>query len=178
MRKKVRFSVFGNANGRGDGDIRSWNVSPAVTIMPSAALQISITPLFAVNHNILQYVDTQAMGADARYIFGTIEQKTLGLTLRLNYSLTPNLTNLVYDPKAIDDALLEGFRQEERRDTSDPVRPDGWLSRYLWGFHFCSRHLWDAIQIAVRSDSELKHRAVLNYLVNYGPGFSPPSSMP
>lgn len=74
-----------------------------------------------------------------------------------------------------DDALLDGFRQEERRDPADPARPEAWVSRYLTSFHFNSRHLWDAIQIAVQSDSELKHRAILGYLVSYGPGLSSPS---
>ncbi len=111
MRQKVRFSVFGNVSGRGDGDIRSWNVSPGVTIIPGTALQISITPMYAVNHNTLQYVDTLAMGADPRYIFGTIEQKTLGLILRLDYSLTPNLTVQYYGMPFVSAGSYRDFKR-------------------------------------------------------------------
>jgi len=111
MRQKVRFNVFGNASGRGDGDMRSWNINPGVTLIPSAALQISITPLYAVNHNILQYVDTQAMGADARYLFGTIEQKTLGMTLRLDYSLSPNMTIQYYGMPFISAGSYRDFKR-------------------------------------------------------------------
>ena len=63
MRKKIRLSLFGNGGGRGDGDMRSWNVESGLTIIPSPALQISLSPCMPSNHNILQYVGTQAIGA-------------------------------------------------------------------------------------------------------------------
>ena len=111
MRKKVRFNVSGNASGRGNGDMRSWNINPGVTLIPSAALQISITPLYAVNHNILQYVDTQALGSGARTIFGTIEQKTLGLTFRLDYSLSPNMTIQYYGMPFVSAGSYRDFKR-------------------------------------------------------------------
>ena len=33
-----------------------------------------------------------ALGEDTRYVFGTIDQNVLGMSLRLNYTITPDLT--------------------------------------------------------------------------------------
>ena len=68
------------------------------------------------------------------------------------------------------DALMEGFRQEE----GDPARadteafPDILPFGYLLEFHFAHYRLWDAIGIAVESNSPLKHTAALRYLAKCG----------
>src|SRR4030042_3538697 len=41
---------------------------------------------------MLQYVATAAMNGNPRYLFATIDQKTLIFTFRLNYTLNPELT--------------------------------------------------------------------------------------
>ncbi|MCX6559915.1 MAG: DUF5916 domain-containing protein [Candidatus Aminicenantes bacterium] len=111
MRKKIRASVMGGAFGRGNGDSSDVQFQPGLTIIPSSAFQISIMPMYERSHNILQYVGTQAIGADPRYIFGTIEQKTLGLTLRLNYSLTPNLTVQYYGMPFVSAGRYRDFKR-------------------------------------------------------------------
>jgi hypothetical protein len=111
MRKKVRFSLMGSAFGRGNGDSKDVEFQPGVTIIPSPAVQISIMPMYERSHNILQYVDTQTWGAENRYIFGTIEQTTLGMTLRLDYSLTPNLTIQYYGMPFISAGRYRDFKR-------------------------------------------------------------------
>jgi hypothetical protein len=95
-RKKVRLSLQGQNTHRTNGDMDMWTWRPSLTIIPSAALQLTLTPLYSTNHNVLQYVGTTSFGSEDRYLFGTIDQKTLGLTIRLNYSLTPNLSIQFY----------------------------------------------------------------------------------
>jgi hypothetical protein len=125
MRKKIRFWLSGNESGRGDGEMVSWNLNPGLFIIPSSALQISLNPMYAVNHSILQYVGTKIYESNPRYIFGTIDQTTLGLTLRFSYCLTPDLTIQYYgmpfvsagrykDFKRITDSRAKDFGQRYR----------------------------------------------------------------
>lgn len=95
-RRKVRFSVSASLSRRGDRDNESMNVSPAMTIIPGPAFQISLAPSFSTFHSILQYVGTRPYGEETRYLCGTIDQKTFSLTLRLTYCLTPDLTIQYY----------------------------------------------------------------------------------
>jgi len=95
-RKKLRFFLFGNGFERRGGEASSWGWEPGLTVIPSPALQVSINPSYSTNRSILQYVGTVSMAGAPRYLFGTIDQKTLGLTLRLSYSLTPDLTIQYY----------------------------------------------------------------------------------
>lgn len=95
-RQKVRLSLSGQNSYRPNGDLDIWDWQPALTIVPSSALQLSIIPLYDTNRNVLQYVATPTYGGENRYVMGTIRQKTLGLTIRLNYSLSPDLSIQLY----------------------------------------------------------------------------------
>ena len=59
---------------------------------PTKSLQTSINAYFQKNISELQYIDQVALGEDTRYVFGTIDQNVLGMSLRLNYTITPDLT--------------------------------------------------------------------------------------
>ncbi len=60
------------------------------------ALAISIEPTIGTDKQELQYVSTEEFGDQDRYILGYIDQKTVGITIRLNYSITPNLSIQYY----------------------------------------------------------------------------------
>jgi hypothetical protein len=65
-------------------------------IEPSNALRISANASFVRNIRDLQYVGTRSLEDSPRYIFGDIDQKTLSLVFRVDYTLTPNLTLQYY----------------------------------------------------------------------------------
>ena len=96
MRKKVRFTLFGNGFERFEGESRNWTWGPGLRIVPSAALQLTLSPQYSTNKSRLQYIGTQTFGSESRYLFGSIDQKTLALTIRLNYSLSPDLSIQFY----------------------------------------------------------------------------------
>jgi len=96
VRQKVRLSFMGQGTYRINGDYNNWSWQQGLTIVPSAALQLSLMPLYMTNRSVLQYVATTAFDGADRYLFGSIRQKTLGLTIRLNYSLTPDLSIQLY----------------------------------------------------------------------------------
>ncbi len=72
---------------------RSRPESPSSRTRPSASRSCRLRYRRA---NELQYIGTRSFGGEARYLFGRIEQKTVGLTVRLNYSLTPDLSVQFY----------------------------------------------------------------------------------
>ncbi len=124
MRKKVRFMLFGNISERFEGESKNWSWGPGLTIVPSAALQLSISPRYSTNRSRLQYLDTQTFGEQTRYLFGSIDQKTLALTIRLNYSLSPDLSIQFYGMPFVS----AGTYREFKRITDSRSRDYG--SRY------------------------------------------------
>lgn len=95
-RRKIRLSLNASGTRRTNGDSEYWSVRPSLNIIPSAAMTLSLSPMYAANRSLLQYVSTPVFGAENRYIFGSIDQTTFGLTVRLNYSLTPDLSIQLY----------------------------------------------------------------------------------
>jgi len=95
-KKAFQFSVNGSFNRSEDRYSRSYNINPSVRWRPNNAVSLFIQPFYSVNHNDLQYVDTVDDTETDRYIFGRIDQKTLGWIFRLDYSITPSRTIQFY----------------------------------------------------------------------------------
>ncbi|MDH4196315.1 MAG: carbohydrate binding family 9 domain-containing protein [Candidatus Aminicenantes bacterium] len=111
MRKKVRFSVFGNGFERFEGESKNWTWGPGLNIVPSAALQLSLSPQYSTNRSRLQYIGTRSSGDQSRYLFGSIDQTTLALTIRLNYSLTPDLSVQFYGMPFVSAGTYREFKR-------------------------------------------------------------------
>ncbi|MEQ9405873.1 MAG: DUF5916 domain-containing protein [Cyclobacteriaceae bacterium] len=92
--KKVRLS-FNNWFYWGDEDYsKSSGISVNLTMRPTDALRISISPNINWRRNDLQYVDQAFDSAtmSTQYVLGRITQKTIAMSIRANYNVTPNLT--------------------------------------------------------------------------------------
>ncbi|MBA6157259.1 hydrolase [Tenacibaculum sp. S7007] len=63
---------------------------------PLDALNVSLEATFNENPNKTQYVTQTDYNGGKRYILGNIDQKTWATTLRLNYSINPNLSIQFY----------------------------------------------------------------------------------
>ncbi len=110
-RRKVQLSFFGNAGRRGPGDMVSWSLSPQLTVIPGSAFQVSLAPSYSRHHNVLQYAGTRTAGEEPRYLFGTIDQETLSLTLRMTYCLTPDLTIQYYGMPFVSAGAYRDFKK-------------------------------------------------------------------
>ncbi len=55
-------------------------------------VNISLSPFYSANKTNLQWLSENRINNEPRYIFGLIDQTTAGLTFRLNYSPTPELS--------------------------------------------------------------------------------------
>jgi hypothetical protein len=96
MRQKVRFTLLGQSFRRDNGETCNLTVQGGIIVRPSRALDLSLLPTWGRSSAELQYIATPTVGGEPRYLFGRIEQRTLGLTVRLSYSLTPDLSLQLY----------------------------------------------------------------------------------
>ena len=94
--KKVAATLEGNFEKFGNNSTTTWGVEPIITIRPINILKISLSANYSENHNILQYISDSVYLSEKRYILGTIDQKTLGLTFRLDLNLTPEFSVQYY----------------------------------------------------------------------------------
>jgi len=89
-----------------------WSIWPDLHFRPSDNLDFSFMPRYTFNRDNWQYVTTQWVDAvSPRYLLGLIEQKTLSLTLRLNYYLTPELSIQYYGQPFISAGHYSDFKQ-------------------------------------------------------------------
>ena len=106
-RKPVTVSNFLNVGGDHLGT--HWaGVSPSVTFRPTSFL--SLSQGIDWNHNVQdsQWVENTA---DGRYVFGRLDQTTVSLTTRVNYTITPNLTVQIYAAPFVSAGDYTNFKQ-------------------------------------------------------------------
>jgi hypothetical protein len=95
-RRPVQLSIHVNGARSPEVGGRRINVSPGVLVRPAHNLDVTVSPSFGVNRDPLQYVATRQTDGSARYILGTVDQTTVGLTTRLNYTISPSLSVQFY----------------------------------------------------------------------------------
>jgi hypothetical protein len=74
----------------------SYELGPGLTLRPINTLKIHLSASYGGNHNQLQYVDTRNTMTPYRTILGTLDQRTLGFTFRVDYSITPEFSIQYY----------------------------------------------------------------------------------
>ena len=75
---------------------RFYSINPGVTLQPTNPLKIEVSLNYESNIDELQYTDTKSVNSTDRYILGKLNQKTLGLTFRVDYNFTPELSVQYY----------------------------------------------------------------------------------
>jgi hypothetical protein len=91
-RKAISGGFFGNINWGAEQYYKRFSYTLLMTIRPINTLSISLLPSYSPSNRELQYISEEDMNGEARYIFGTIDQKVLSMSLRINYNITPDLT--------------------------------------------------------------------------------------
>jgi hypothetical protein len=94
--KKITVSLLGSYQYTGNNSARNYQVEPGITYRPINNLKIGVTANYMNNHDRLQYVTTSYDVPGNRYILGTIDQKTLGLTFRVDLYVTPEFSVQYY----------------------------------------------------------------------------------
>jgi len=141
-RRKLRGSV-GAYLARGDDNIRELREAWfSLTYRPTNALHLSLSPSYAHHRREMQYLETNACGDEDRYLFASLEQKTVVVTLRLDYAITPNLSVQYYGSP-----FIATGRYHEFKRITDPR-----AVRYRDRFH-----VFEGDEIAYDPASELFH---------------------
>lgn len=93
-------------------DQSAWNYSlePGISVRPLNTLKIAVSAGYEQNNDQLQYVETRELSSANRYILGTIDQTTLNLTFRIDYSITPELSIQYYGSPFISKGKYKDFK--------------------------------------------------------------------
>jgi len=94
-RKKAQAFIFAgmfNGVGQDKGSVTVRTINGNVSYQPFNALRLSLNASYFQQNRVIQNVSYDAFQGEDRYITGTIFQKTFSTSLRINYSLTPNLS--------------------------------------------------------------------------------------
>jgi hypothetical protein len=94
--KKIMAGMSYRYEETGNNSASTYQLQPEVSIRPATNLKIGLTANFENNHDKLQFVATRSFLSEIRYILGTIDQKTLGLTFRIDLNLTPEFSIQYY----------------------------------------------------------------------------------
>ncbi len=106
-RKAVGVNLFYNLGGDGRGT-EYRGVDMNVTFRPTSFLTVSGGPGWNRNVQDAQWV---ANSDDGRHIFGHLDQTTVMTTLRVNYTITPQLTVQVYAAPFVSAGDYERFKR-------------------------------------------------------------------
>jgi hypothetical protein len=91
-RKKLVFTVFANGSKGFENDSHNLYTEVDITFKPSNFIVFTISPSFNKSFSDLQYVTQESFNGKDRYIFASIDQKTISTSFRVNLNLSPNLT--------------------------------------------------------------------------------------
>lgn len=110
-RKALSFNYNGYHERDGFNTVRN-NFGPGITWRATSAISTSAFINYQVNKDDAQWVENQTDDdGRTRYVFGRIDQKTLSMTFRFNYTMTPNLSLQVYGQPFVSAGAYSDFKE-------------------------------------------------------------------
>jgi hypothetical protein len=109
--KKLSFFI---GNYHGSGDVKSYTgheYYASINIRPVNSISISLEPGYGIDKSEMQYVTTKAVNGNPLYLFGKLDQKTLSFTLRINYTINPELSLEYYGQPFISAGKYTAFKK-------------------------------------------------------------------
>jgi hypothetical protein len=91
-RKKLTLSVYANGSKGFENNSNSVYTEVDISYKPSNYIVFTISPGYNKSYSQLQYVTQTDFNGNPRYIFASINQKTISTSFRVNLNLSPNLT--------------------------------------------------------------------------------------
>ena len=111
--KKVTAEIEFSCEARGNTSATNLQIQPGISIRPFSMLKLRVAANYQENHDELQYIATRNLDPlfGNRYILGTIDQKTLGLTLRIDLNLSPEFSIQYYGSPFISKGSYSEFKR-------------------------------------------------------------------
>lgn len=91
-RRKLIFSVNGAISIGKDNDKNHRDISFGITYRPINPLKISLYPSYTIDYDRVKYVVTLDENSGMNYIVGSLDRNILSIDIRINYSITPDLS--------------------------------------------------------------------------------------
>jgi hypothetical protein len=130
QRKAVSGELNLNVSRTAETGGRRFSVSPGIQIRPSSNAEVYLGPSFSWNRNPLQYVDEVTVDGSSEWLLGTVEQKTVAMTTRVNYTLSSTLSLQLYAQPFISAGDYTSYRMvaepraERYEDRVSEIDPD------------------------------------------------------
>ena len=108
-RRRLSLNHFSGGGRNGEG--ASWfEFQPSITYRPLPAVTINPGIRYAKNVFDAQWVE-QVTDASNHYVFAHLDQTTVAVTLRFNYTMSPNLSLQLYAQPFVSSGDYAGFKQ-------------------------------------------------------------------
>ncbi|MFO7575493.1 MAG: DUF5916 domain-containing protein [Bacteroidales bacterium] len=91
-RKKLTAYTNVNLRAGNEGYSGYRGINGGITYRPLNTLSVSAAPGYSVSETQLQYVSRLSYQDEDKYIFASLKQKVLSLSVRVNYTITPELS--------------------------------------------------------------------------------------
>jgi len=91
-RKKIELELGLRHSVTFEGSGYNFSLQPEITYKPVNTLSLSFNPSYMKSYDELQYIDQTSYGNQTRYIYGSIDQKVVSMSFRVNFNLSPDLT--------------------------------------------------------------------------------------
>jgi len=138
--KKIIAEVGGYFSRGNENSRTSYSLDFGLTYKPISNLSLSLNPDFSHRKSQLQYVTQQHFENEERYIFGSIDQQTLSMSLRIDLTITPELTLQFWGQPFIASGNYSNFKY-----ITDPIA-ENFTDRF---------HLYGENEIEYKEDDDL-----------------------
>lgn len=110
-RRRLRFEAGGWFFAQDESDSHAGGVFMWIAYRPSGGVDLAISPSLDLNNDDWQYITTAAVNGRDEYIFGDLEQRTVGAGIRANFTFSPTLTLQIYAQPFYSAGRFLGFRR-------------------------------------------------------------------
>jgi hypothetical protein len=176
-RKNLTFDVYINGSQGWENDSRNLNTGIDISYKPIDYVSFTISPAYNKSFSELQYVTNLTYNSSDRYIFASIDRKTISASLRINLNLSPDLTfqywgqpfvstGRYYDHKYILDPMASRYSNRFHTYTA---------SQLTAGNDYLIDENADGINDYIFGKTDFNYKAFLSNLVvrwEYSPGSS------
>ena len=94
--KKFFVNINASKQAAGNDHYRNSLYEASATVIPFNVLKLSLSLNYSKTMDNLQYVDTKVLNPANKYILAHLDQKTLGVTFRIDYNITPEISIQYY----------------------------------------------------------------------------------
>jgi hypothetical protein len=110
-RKQVSGSLTASGDSYFESRRSSFSLAPTLFLRPSPVLNGSLGLGYAAQNNPTQWVGRVNVAGEPRYVLGELEQRTLQLTSRVNWTLSPGVSVELYAQPFVSAGSFGAFRE-------------------------------------------------------------------